>query len=265
MSGSPGWTLEPTTTWSNPFDFGELLARVRAMQRRYSALDSPRLRWEMLSSTRPAHETRVQLINGLSTPRAALRPRRTNCIRREWKALGPSCAAVEGDDEGFVSFERFDRCQTVLPCDRQRGGKSVGQTEIGPTDTGGCHPSRGSSGARIDEVRTALGGAGCGDGSEELDNASEMRRRPGSTMPTRNGSGVRASEARDVSGCVHHDTHHLTRGDLGQSALCRPPLHIPRRVDSSWHCPRIEPTARDVARGHSAPGLLSRRRGRPHS
>ena len=36
-----------------PFDFGELLARIRAMQRRSSALDSPRLRWEMLSSTRP--------------------------------------------------------------------------------------------------------------------------------------------------------------------------------------------------------------------
>ncbi|HVA03815.1 MAG TPA: response regulator [Acidimicrobiales bacterium] len=36
-----------------PFDFRELLARIRAMQRRSSAFDSPRLRWEMLSSTLP--------------------------------------------------------------------------------------------------------------------------------------------------------------------------------------------------------------------
>lgn len=36
-----------------PFDFGELLARIRAIQRRSSAFDSPRLRWEMVSSTRP--------------------------------------------------------------------------------------------------------------------------------------------------------------------------------------------------------------------
>jgi DNA-binding response OmpR family regulator len=36
-----------------PFDFGELLARLRAMQRRSSALGSIPLQWEMLSSTRP--------------------------------------------------------------------------------------------------------------------------------------------------------------------------------------------------------------------
>ncbi len=49
----------------------------------------------------------------VATPkRGTPRPR---CIRREWKALGPSCASVEGDDEGLVSFEGFDQCQTVLP------------------------------------------------------------------------------------------------------------------------------------------------------
>jgi DNA-binding response OmpR family regulator len=36
-----------------PFDFGELLARIRAMQRRSLALNSSRLRREMLSSTGP--------------------------------------------------------------------------------------------------------------------------------------------------------------------------------------------------------------------
>jgi len=36
-----------------PFDFGELLARIRAMQRRSSALDSFRLQAEMLGSIRP--------------------------------------------------------------------------------------------------------------------------------------------------------------------------------------------------------------------
>jgi hypothetical protein len=37
------------------------------------------------------------------------------CIRRERKSFGPSCASVEGHDQGFVSFKPFDTCQTLLP------------------------------------------------------------------------------------------------------------------------------------------------------
>ena len=174
-------------------------------------------------------------------------PPRPRCIRREWKALGPSCVSPEGDDEGLVSFEGFDQCQTVLPRDRQGGGKSVRQTEIGSAD--GCrrHTCTGSFGVRIDQVGAALGGARCGDGVEELDRAGKMSRHLGVDNADPEWFWVvSAPEARDVSGCVHHGAHHVARGELGERALRRPTLHVPSRIDPTWHRPRIEPTAREL-------------------
>ena len=159
--------------------------------------------------------------------------------------LRPSQRSIEADDERFVVVERLDKPEARFSGDHDRCGQGIGETEVGPSDTGRGDACRWTARVGVNQMVATLGGPrGCYR-SGELDDAGKLLGENGSTMPIRKACACSIPPKLAMSSAAFTIAPDSSVDTSAPCTLRGPSLHIARRVDSTGHRPRIEPSIGD--------------------